>query len=338
MTSVERISEYTALPPETGYSVDYSDYKNDPDLRSMHENTTRSRSMSQVKTSLMKYQPLPKDVAESEVDAGNSRPRLGLLELQNLTVTYHTEMEPVLKNISVRIPAGAKVGICGRTGSGKSSTLLALLRLNIVTKGDILLDGDSLLRMSLEDARAQLSTIPQDPHLFSGTIRFNVDPFGVYTDEEIWSALESACIKPYIMTDAAGLNMMVDEGGKNFSVGQRQLISMSRAILRHCPVVLMDEVTASIDYDTDRAIQRTIRTSPALCSSTIITVAHRLRTIADSDLIMVVQKGDLVEFGRPVDLLASAGSIYKTLAVESNELEEICRLAEESAQRSGLKL
>lgn len=337
MTSVERINEYTTLPPEAGYRVTYEDYRNDPDLRSMHQSTTRSRSMSQVKSSLLKYQqlsntgPQPLDSKDAVTKIANPPPP-GQLNLKNLTVTYHVDMEPVLKNITVSVPAGAKVGICGRTGSGKSSTLLALLRLNIVTSGDILLDGDSLLRMSLEDARAQISSIPQEPHLFSGTIRFNVDPFGVYSDEEIWAALDSACIKSYIASDPAGLDMMVDEGGKNFSVGQRQLISMSRAILRQCPVVLMDEVTASIDYDTDRAIQRTIRTSPALCNSTIITVAHRLRTIADSDFIMVVQRGNLVEFGKPADLLANSTSEYRMLAVESNELEEISRLAKSVAK------
>jgi ABC-type multidrug transport system fused ATPase/permease subunit len=347
MTSVERITEYAELPPEPGYKVSHEDYKRDPDLQSVHHKmTSRERTVSETKAGLMKYQPVASSARDLSVEAA------GLLELKDLTVTYHPDMDPVLRDISFKVPAGAKLGICGRTGSGKSSTLLALLRLNIVTGGDIMLDGTSLLKMSLEEARAQLSSIPQDPHLFSGTLRFNVDPFSVYSDEEIWAALEDACIKPYIASDSNGLNMLVDEGGKNFSVGQRQLISMSRAILRRCPVVLMDEVrllvfrsvatyklgtlfraqvTASIDYDTDRSIQQTIRTSPALCNSTIVTVAHRLRTIADSDLIAVVDKGRLAELGSPLDLLQKPESLFHALAMESQEHEEILRLATEAS-------
>jgi ATP-binding cassette subfamily C (CFTR/MRP) protein 1 len=149
------------------------------------------------------------------------------------------------------------VGICGRTGSGKSSTLLALLRLNII-QGEVLLDGKSLLQMDLQAARSAVAVIPQDPHLFSCSVRFNIDPFGLYTDAQLWEALQDAHIADAIRQDASGLglSMLVEEGGENFSVGQRQLISLARAILRRCRVVLMDEVTASIDYLTDRLIQQ----------------------------------------------------------------------------------
>jgi ABC-type multidrug transport system fused ATPase/permease subunit len=252
--------------------------------------------------------------------------------IDNLTVTYRVELDPVLRNLTLDIPAGFKVGICGRTGSGKSSTLLALLRLNVITQGDVLVDGASLLAMDLEDARAHISVIPQEPHLFSGPLRFNLDPFSVYSDAAIWAALEDAHIKDYVSRDALGLGAHVDEGGKNYSVGQRQLLSLARAILRRSRIVLMDEVTASIDYETDRLIQQTIRQSPALRSATIVTVAHRLRTIADSDLVAVVQAGALVEVGRPLDLLdRTPESQFHALAFESGELDEIRRLA---AQKS----
>lgn len=205
----------------------------------------------------------------------------------------------------------------------KSSLLLAFLRLNIIQKGDILIDGKSILGMSLEEARGLVSVIPQEPHLFSGTIRSNVDPFHKYSDMDIWCALEDAHIKDYISRNPLGLSAEVTEGGKNFSVGQRQLISLSRAILRNAPIVLMDEVTANIDYQTDRLIQTTIRTSPALKHATIITIAHRLRTIADSDYIAVIHAGSLAEVGRPSALLNDPSSHFRALTMETNEYDAI---------------
>jgi ATP-binding cassette subfamily C (CFTR/MRP) protein 1 len=253
----------------------------------------------------------------------------GAVDIQNITVRYRDDLEPVIQSLSLNIPAGSKVGICGRTGCGKSSTLLALLRLNIISEGDVLIDGESLLGMDLETARSRISVIPQDPHLFSGTVRFNLDPFEVYTDQEIWAALEDAHIKEYVSSDTLGLFKLVEEGGKNFSVGQRQLLSLARAILRRCEIVLMDEVTASIDYVTDGLIQETIRSSEALKHSTIITVAHRLRTIADSDIVVVMAVGGTVaEKGPPAELLSREDSQFRALAEETNELEEILRIAQ----------
>ena len=174
--------------------------------------------------------------------------------------------------------------------------------------------------------------IPQEPHLFSGTVRFNLDPFNLYSDVEIWDALKDAHIADYLSSTqnsgGGGLNMKVEEGGKNFSVGQRQLLSLARAILRRSKVVLMDEVTASIDFQTDRLIQETIRRSPALKSATIITVAHRLRTIADSDVIVVVDAGRVLEVDSPKVLLTQESSLYRKLAERSGEFEELCKLAE----------
>lgn len=296
MTSIERIHAYASLPPEHGYETTLTEFK--------------------------KQQEHPQIVKDL------NREQNGKLELKDLTVTYREDLDPVLSNLTINIAAGEKVGICGRTGSGKSSTLLALLRLNIITGGDIVIDGESLLQMPLERARAIISVIPQDPHLFSGTVRFNLDPFETHTDEEVWEALRDAHIYDYISRDPLGLLAVVEEGGKNFSVGQRQLLSLARAILRRTKVLLCDEVTASIDYTTDRLIQATLRTSPALKSATIITVAHRLRTIADSDKIVVIQAGKLVEYGSPSQLLEQENSFFRSLAVESNEFDEIRDIAQ----------
>jgi ABC-type multidrug transport system fused ATPase/permease subunit len=249
------------------------------------------------------------------------------IDIEDLYVRYRRDLDTVLKGVTIHVPAGAKVGICGRTGSGKSSTLLALLRLNVITGGDIKLDGKSLLQMDLETARSKIATIPQDPHLFSGTVRQNLDPFEVYSDAEIWSALEDAHIKDHISQSDAGLSCEVEESGKNFSVGQRQLLVMARAILRRSRVVLMDEVTANIDYKTDRLIQQSIRESPALRGATIITIAHRLRTVADSDMIVVIRNGVVAETGTPLDLLRQSDSEFRALAEESGEYDEIQSIA-----------
>lgn len=262
--------------------------------------------------------------------------RLGALNINNMTVKYREDFNtPVLKSMNLSIPGGTKVGVIGRTGCGKSSLLLALLRLNTITEGNVSVDGESLLSMDLEHSRRIFSVIPQDPHLFSGTVRFNLDPFAIYSDAEIWSALDSAHIRECIQSSPMGLSKTVEEGGLNFSVGQRQLLSLSRAILRKSKIVLMDEVTASIDYTTDRLIQKTIRTTKSMKNCTIISVAHRLRTVADSDLVVVMETGGTVgEVGAPLDLLNNPLSLFHQFAQETNEFEEILKIASNSMSRS----
>jgi ABC-type multidrug transport system fused ATPase/permease subunit len=313
MTSVERINTYSKLEPEEGYKSSLADL-----------NLARDEERISEKPTLL-GQIDDKDTGDSNVKTVASR--VGHVAINQLTVTYRDDLPPVLSNLTIDIPPGSKVGVCGRTGCGKSSLLQALLRLNIITSGDIIVDGKSLLKMSLEEARTLVSMIPQDPHLFSGTVRFNLDPFNHHSDQEIWSALKDAQIHEYFSTSQLGLSSVVEEGGKNFSVGQRQLLSLARAIVRRGTVVLMDEVTASIDYMTDKAIQETIRTSEALRHATIITVAHRLRTIADSDIIGLIQDGSFVEIGKPYELLLQKQSKFRKLAEESGEMEDILAIA-----------
>ena len=326
MTSVERISDYASLPPEEGYRPCKIPISPKFDaIKSMDEGV---RGMTQREEDA--YTVVPSNIEVEmvgEKDLKSNSDSVGHVQIENLVARYREDLEPVLNDISLNFAPGSKIGVCGRTGSGKSSLLLALLRLNIISSGDIKIDGESLLSMHLEDARSLISVIPQDPHLFSGTIRFNLDPFNVHTDDQIWSALEDAHIADYIRTDPSGLSGIVEEGGKNFSVGQRQLLSLSRAVLRKASVVLCDEVTASIDYQTDKLIQETIRTSNSLKKSTIITVAHRLRTIADSDQIVVVHAGKVVEVGKPLDLLYRSNSHFRALVDESNEYDDIFSIA-----------
>jgi ATP-binding cassette subfamily C (CFTR/MRP) protein 4 len=342
MTSVERIQAYSKLPPEEGYALKSFLDRDRPraangsgPAEGAPTRPDRARTLSsEVASKYLKLgqsAPAEENVPTLEL-AGKTQDVASLFKLEHLFVTYREDLDPVIKDLSLSIPAGSKLGICGRTGSGKSSLLLALLRLNIIESGDIVFDGKSLLSMSLEEARSLVSVIPQEPHLFSGTIRSNLDPFHRYSDAEIWEALENAHIKDYISRDPLGLQAPVSESGSNFSIGQRQLLSLSRAILRRCPIVLMDEVTASIDYQTDRLIQLTIRTSPALKTATIITIAHRLRTIADSDYIAVISAGVLSEFGAPSELITKQGSLFKSLAEETNEYQDIYSIISSHAQ------
>lgn len=311
MTSVERIATYADLPPEAGYRSTLDNHKD-----------------------VMAAQARDADAADAAGTAGTGAGAGGgRVEVKGLRVQYRDDQAtPVIADLSLAIPAGLKVAVVGRTGCGKSTFLQALLRLNVVSAGDILLDGESLLAMDLERARSVVSVIPQDPHLFSGTVRFNLDPFSRYSDAQVWAALEDAHIKNYVQSDPNGLMSAVEEGGKNFSVGQRQLLSLARAILRRCKVVLMDEVTASIDYATDRLIQQTIRTT--MKNATIITVAHRLLTVADSDVVVVLEPGGSIgEMGVPAELLAlKEGGLFYALAKQSNELEEISRIAAAKAR------
>ena len=335
MTSVERINAYAALPPEPGYVTTLQEM-----IAKGHEEQHQKNIQVYEKDT---FEPVSSDDVElsmkngTGVEVGRRNNGGGTVEFQGVTVRYRKDLNPVLQDITITMHAGQKIGVCGRTGCGKSSTLLALLRLNLITEGDIIIDGKSLLNMSLEEARGGdiITMIPQEPHLFSGSVRFNLDPFNLYSDIEIWDALKDAHIADYLSSSqnggGGGLSMRVEEGGKNFSVGQRQLLSLARAILRRSKVVLMDEVTASIDFQTDRLIQETIRRSPTLKSATIITVAHRLRTIGDSDVIVVVDAGRVVEADTPKALLSQESSLYRKLAERSGEFDEILRLAESSA-------
>jgi ATP-binding cassette, subfamily C (CFTR/MRP), member 4 len=310
MTAIERIHSYAQLPPEPGY---------------------RDNGSFDAFLDHQRLDPKP-STSNTAVQQGGAE-----VELQQITVKYRVDLDPVLSQLSLRIAAGSKVGVCGRTGSGKSSTLLALLRLNLVIAGDILVNHESVLKKDLQTARQCFALIPQEPHLFSGTIRFNLDPFSIHTEDEIWQALTDAHIAEYIRSQAQGIDSTVDEGGKNFSVGQRQLLSLARAILRQSRVILMDEVTASIDFQTDRLIQETIRTAPSLRHATIITIAHRLRTIADSDYILVLHHGHLEEYGKPFELLQSnttSLASFKRLAEESGEFEDIYKIAQEKFLQS----
>lgn len=218
-------------------------------------------------------------------------PSKGLVEFVNVNLKYNPLGAPVLRNISFIVAPEEKIGIVGRTGAGKSSLINALFRLASV-EGDIRIDGVSTGAIALHDFRSKISIIPQEPFLFTGSLRQNLDPFDQYTDSELWQALQDVELKETISDLAAGLNTKVSDEGSNFSVGQRQLLCLARAIVKQNRIMVLDEATANIDPYTDSLIQKTVRTK--FINYTVFIIAHRLNTIMDCDRIFVMDDGSLV--------------------------------------------
>lgn len=232
-------------------------------------------------------------------------------------MSYADHLPPVLSHVSVSIAAGEKVGVCGRTGAGKSSLMLALFRILEARTGTVTIDGVDIGGVGLDDLRSRLAIIPQDPMLFSGTLRYNLDPTDAYPDGALWDAVTAVQMAEYVRSQG-GLGMAVTEGGENLSVGQRQLLCMARALLRRSRVLVLDEATASTDVASDAIIQRRLR---ALTGVTQLTIAHRINTIIDSDKILVLDGGRVVEFGPPAALRADPESAFAKLVANSARQE-----------------
>ncbi|KAK4005312.1 hypothetical protein OUZ56_007029 [Daphnia magna] len=235
-------------------------------------------------------------------------PTKGSIQFSNVKMRYRHHLPLVLDGVSFDIEPQAKIGIVGRTGSGKSSLGVSLFRLVELTSGVIKIDGINISEIGLEDLRSKLSIIPQDPVLFIGTVRYNLDPFQKYTDEAIWEAIERTNMKDKIKALPDKLDSPVIENGENFSVGERQLLCMARALLRHSKILLLDEATAAIDTQTDALVQRTLREAFKDC--TILTIAHRLNTVIQCDKILVLHDGKVMEYDKPSVLMAKSDSIF----------------------------
>ncbi|XP_067646367.1 probable multidrug resistance-associated protein lethal(2)03659 [Eurosta solidaginis] len=229
-------------------------------------------------------------------------PEQGRIEFDKLSLRYFPEptSERVLKSLDLEIEPSEKIGIVGRTGAGKSSLINALFRLSY-NDGAIIIDARNTNDLGLHDLRSKISIIPQEPVLFSGTMRYNLDPFDEYSDAKLWEALDEVELKGVVSDFPTGLQSKISEGGTNFSVGQRQLVCLARAILRENKILVLDEATANVDPQTDALIQTTIRSKFRNC--TVLTIAHRLHTIMDSDKVLVMDAGRAVEFGSPFELL-----------------------------------
>lgn len=235
-------------------------------------------------------------------------PTHGNVEFHDYSVRYREGLDLVLKQLTLSVRGGEKIGIVGRTGAGKSSMTLCLFRLLEAAAGEITVDDVKIAEIGLHDLRSKLTIIPQEPVLFSGTLRMNLDPFDKYNDEEVWKALEHSHLHRFVSNQAAKLELECAEGGENLSVGQRQLVCLARALLRKTRILILDEATAAIDLETDDLIQSTIRTQFEDC--TVFTIAHRLNTIMDYTRVLVLDKGQIAEFDTPTNLIAQKGIFY----------------------------
>ncbi|WCJ26433.1 ABC transporter C family member 10 [Euphorbia peplus] len=241
-------------------------------------------------------------------------PAVGKVEIYNLKVRYRPNAPLVLHGISCTIGGGHKIGIVGRTGSGKTTLISALFRLVEPEEGKIVIDGMDISTIGLHDLRSRLAIIPQDPTLFVGSVRYNLDPLSEYTDQDIWQVVEKCHLKVAIQKKEDGLNSPVTQDGSNWSMGQRQLFCLGRALLKRSKILVLDEATASIDNATDSVIQKTIRTEFADC--TIITVAHRIPTVMDCTMVLAIRDGKLAEYDEPLKLMSMEGSIFGQLVKE----------------------
>uniref|UniRef100_A0A804MB82 ABC transporter C family member 9 n=1 Tax=Zea mays TaxID=4577 RepID=A0A804MB82_MAIZE len=270
---------------------------------------------------IMQYSRIPSE-APLIVDhyrPPNSWPDAGTINIRSLEVRYAEHLPSVLRNISCTIPGRKKVGIVGRTGSGKSTFIQALFRIIEPRGGTIQIDNVDILKIGLHDLRGRLSIIPQDPTMFEGTVRGNLDPLNEYPDHRVWEILDKCQLGDIVRQNPKKLDSIVVENGENWSVGQRQLFCLGRVLLKRSNVLVLDEATASVDSSTDAVIQGTIREEFRKC--TVLTIAHRIHTVIDSDLILVFSEGRIIEYDTPSKLL-------------ENESSEFSRLIKEYSRRS----
>ncbi|XP_074648822.1 multidrug resistance-associated protein 1-like isoform X2 [Tubulanus polymorphus] len=242
----------------------------------------------------------------------DSWPEQGRVEFKDYSVRYRPGLDLVLKDVNAIVEPGEKVGIVGRTGAGKSSLTLGLFRIIEAAGGSIIIDGQTISRLGLHDLRNGLTIIPQEPVLFSGSLRSNLDPFDRYGDDQLWKALEMSHLRSFVKGSTGQLEYICSEGGENLSVGQRQLLCLARALLRKSKILVLDEATAAVDLETDDLIQTTIRKIFDDC--TVLTIAHRLNTIMDYDKVMVLDKGRIKEFDEPKNLLNDKRTIFYGMA------------------------
>ncbi|KAH7710489.1 multidrug resistance-associated protein 1-like protein [Aphelenchoides avenae] len=275
-------------------------------VRQMSELETNIVSVERLKEYREVEQEAPWTVPDTKPPA--DWPQDGAIAFDGYATRYRPGLDLVIQEISASVKPGERVGIVGRTGAGKSSLTLALFRMIEPAEGRIVIDDVDIARIGLHDLRSNLTIIPQDPILFSGTLRFNLDPFGRYSDDELWTALEHSHLKDFASALADGLDHAITEGGENISVGQRQLVCLARALLRRSRILILDEATASVDLATDMVIQETIRREFA--QSTVLTIAHRLNTIMDYDRVIVLDKGRICEMDSPQNLLLNRNSMF----------------------------
>ncbi|KAJ1262319.1 hypothetical protein BS78_09G097400 [Paspalum vaginatum] len=241
-------------------------------------------------------------------------PQVGRVEFKDLKIRYRKDSPLVLHGITSTFEGGHKIGIVGRTGSGKTTLIGALFRLVEPAAGTIIIDSVDITTIGLHDLRSRLGIIPQEPTLFQGTVRYNLDPLGQFSDQQIWEVLDKCQLLEAVQEKEHGLDSLVVEDGSNWSMGQRQLFCLGRALLRRCHILVLDEATASIDNTTDAILQKTIRTE--FKHSTVIIVAHRIPTVMDCTMVLAMNDGKVVEYDKPMKLMETEGSLFRELVNE----------------------
>jgi ABC-type multidrug transport system fused ATPase/permease subunit len=287
-------------------------------------------SVERVHEYLSLEQEAPPVIEDSRPPAG--WPSKGEISVEGLRVAYTPDGEDVIRDLTFRVAAKERVGIVGRTGAGKSTLAIAFFRFVEAAAGRIVIDGVDISCIGLQDLRSNITIIPQDPTLFNGTLRSNLDPFGEHDDAAIWTALRRSHLVEAGQPHPPGLESLdaaVSENGGNFSQGQRQLLAMARALLRTSRVIIMDEATASVDFDTDAKIQQTIRDE--FRASSLLCIAHRLRTVIDYDKVLVMDHGQLVEYGHPHTLLQNPDGLFTSMCEQSGEYSKLIELAKAAA-------
>lgn len=305
--AVERIIEYTELPSEGKSVVVGSEPVESSELQPLLEDTPDEQGTRD------ETRQVTRALVEEQHDLTNW-PQ-GEIAFVDYSTRYRPQLDNVLNEVSFTIKKGQKVGVVGRTGAGKSSLTMSLFRIIEASSGKIVIDGIDISTLSQEKLRSKLSIIPQDAQMFEGTIRTNLDPAGKYSDTELWKVLELSSLKTFVQSQESGLDTKLSEGGGNLSVGQKQLMCLGRALLNPSPILVLDEATASVDVETDRTIQETIRSQ--FKHKTIITIAHRLNTIMDSDMILVLHEGRVMEFEHPDKLLAKKEGLFYDLCKQA---------------------
>lgn len=265
---------------------------------------------------LNQYMYVPSEAPEviEENRPPPSWPSVGKVDICDLQIRYRPDAPLVLRGISCTFQGGHKIGIVGRTGSGKTTLIGALFRLVEPAGGKIIVDGIDITKIGLHDLRSRFGIIPQDSTLFNGTVRYNLDPLSQHSDQEIWEVLGKCQLREAVQEKEGGLDSLVVDDGSNWSMGQRQLFCLGRALLRRSRVLVLDEATASIDNATDLILQRTIRTEFA--NSTVITVAHRIPTVMDCNMVLAISDGKIMEYDEPMKLMEREGSLFGQLVKE----------------------
>ncbi|SCV73559.1 BQ2448_7485 [Microbotryum intermedium] len=286
-------------------------------VRSATEVETNIVSVERVQEYIELKPEAPLYVKATEPDA--SWPQSGSLTYDHIAARYRENLDLVLRDVSFDIKGGEKVGVCGRTGSGKSTLTMVLYRVIEAEQGVVSIDGVDVSKIGLHCLRSRMSIIPQDSQCFEGNLRENLDPAGTCSDSQLWAALEQCRLKEHVESMEGKLDAHIDEGGSNLSSGQRQLLCLGRALLRKSKILVLDEATAAVDPESDKEMQSVIRREFADC--TIFVIAHRLNTILDCDKIICMDAGKVAEFDTPANLLADPTSMFYSLANEAGVIK-----------------